>query len=255
MKKSTGSAEGGVMLVKGLFDSHCHLPIDGDLKDVRSHRQLICGIHEENWTAMQNLEKKSIPGVMVGYGLHPWWAQDRSTNWDETLTKLITNSPNAIVGEIGLDKIKGPPMEEQVSIFKYQLALAAAHNRPVSVHCVRAYGAMEAVICSKKDSLPKVIILHSWNGSPDTTKMLLKRSKSTLYFGISPMIVKGVKFPALLEMIPRDRMLVESDSHCPKTSVDDVNHVIEILSQLLSLPAESITELTAANAEVALRII
>eukprot|EP01060_Flectonema_neradi_P033724 TRINITY_DN5738_c0_g2_i1.p1 TRINITY_DN5738_c0_g2~~TRINITY_DN5738_c0_g2_i1.p1 ORF type:complete len:255 (+),score=28.83 TRINITY_DN5738_c0_g2_i1:71-835(+) len=254
MSQMTRATEGGLAALK-VFDSHCHLPMDGDFKSVKANNQLVCGIYESNWTHVQQLEKSNIKGVRVGYGIHPWWAGDRTPTWKEALEKLIASSPTAVVGEIGLDKIKGPPMDEQVSIFKEQLALAATYSRPVSVHCVRAYGALEAVICSKKDPLPKTVILHSWNGSPDTTKMLLKKSRVILYFGFSPMVVKGTKFPALLSVVPTDRILVESDSHDPLTSMDDVEKVISVLSDLLSVPHDELVQLTAANAETALSII
>lgn len=54
--------------------------------------------------------------------------------------------PHAIVGEIGLDKLKGPSKQAQQQAFIAQLELASRYNRPVSVHCVRQYGLLLSLL-------------------------------------------------------------------------------------------------------------
>lgn len=46
-------------------------------------------------------------------------------------------------------------------------------NRPVSIHCVRAFGDLLKII-NDFAPYPNGMILHSWNGSPEITHSLLK---------------------------------------------------------------------------------
>ncbi|CAM9474388.1 unnamed protein product [Scytosiphon promiscuus] len=86
------------------------------------------------------------PFYRFGLGLHPWSAHSRSESWLRDLTALLEQQPSALVGEIGLDKVARTPetrrveWDDQVEVFESQMSLAANLRRPVSLHCVKAYG-------------------------------------------------------------------------------------------------------------------
>ncbi|KPA81438.1 hypothetical protein ABB37_03806 [Leptomonas pyrrhocoris] len=94
--------------------------------------------------------------------------------------------PRAIVAEIGLDKLRGPPEAVQKEAFVAQLRIAAAHQRPVSVHCVRHYGLLLQLLQDlPAEDTPPAIILHAFTGSLEVAKSLLnlknkKRTKAKL---------------------------------------------------------------------------
>eukprot|EP00903_Cladosiphon_okamuranus_P021639 g19894.t2 len=81
-----------------------------------------------------------------GLGLHPWNAHAKSEGWLQNLKALLEEYPQALVGEIGLDKVARTPdtrrveWDHQLKVFRVQMALAARLSRPVSMHCVKAYG-------------------------------------------------------------------------------------------------------------------
>jgi len=53
------------------------------------------------------LEKHSKDRFIIGnYGLHPWWLNDRSTEWLSKLRKELESNANSHVGEIGVDALK-----------------------------------------------------------------------------------------------------------------------------------------------------
>lgn len=96
------------------------------------------------------------------------------------LEERLQQHPLAIVAEIGLDKLRGPPESVQVEAFAAQLRLAAAYRRPVSVHCVRHYGLLLRVLQDlPAEHTPPAIILHAFTGSLEVAKSLLslKRKK------------------------------------------------------------------------------
>ena len=234
------------------FDSHCHLPHDNSIDNVTGTR-LVCGITEENWKAIARLR-----GDLVhGYGLHPWWAEERSEQWCERLTEHIRAAKdagrNVVLGEIGLDKLRGPPLAEQEELFIAQLAVAKEYGLAVSVHCVRAFGSIEGILAGKKKrALPEVVVMHSWLGSVESTKVLLQRARCKVYFGVGPLCLKNEeKFESVLRCIPIDRILVESDSHDPTTSWNDIEATLSTLSHLLDVPITELAGITFRNAETA----
>ncbi|CAC9551615.1 conserved hypothetical protein [Leishmania infantum JPCM5] len=90
------------------------------------------------------------------------------------LEERLQQHPSAIVAEIGLDKLRGPPESVQVEAFAAQLRLASAYRRPVSVHCVRHHGLLLRVLQDlPAEHTPPAIILHAFTGSLEVAKSLL----------------------------------------------------------------------------------
>ena len=67
-------------------------------------------------------------------GIHPWQALVGDIS---AIEDSITTAD--AVGEIGLDFACSVPREEQMRIFRAQLTLAEQHQKPVVLHCVRAF--------------------------------------------------------------------------------------------------------------------
>lgn len=94
-----------------------------------------------------------------------------------SLEDQLIAHPRAIVGEIGLDCLRGPSRAAQEFFFLSQLRLAAKHNRPVSVHCVRRYGRLLELLDRTlvyREDVPPAIILHGFTGSCEVARSLLR---------------------------------------------------------------------------------
>ena len=53
---------------------------------------------------------------------------------------LLLEHPQVIaLGECGLDALRGALLEEQERIFRHQIRLAEAYNKPVTLHIVRTF--------------------------------------------------------------------------------------------------------------------
>jgi TatD DNase family protein len=102
-------------------------------------------------------------------GVHPWDA-DLKILFSE-FESIIQNQNCLAIGECGLDKLKGPDLEIQKTIFISQLDLAVKYQMPVIIHCVKAFDEL-IEICKPYHSKVHLII-HGFNKSPQLAKQLI----------------------------------------------------------------------------------
>ncbi|CCW69226.1 unnamed protein product [Phytomonas sp. Hart1] len=149
----------------------------------------------------------------------------------EELEQLLSAFPKAIVGEIGIDKLRGPCTSTQVVAFLAQMELAAKYHRPVSVHCVRHHGLLLQLLQElPAEHTPPAIILHGFTGSSSIAQSLLRlkpkkftkgsntknlRIADRIFFSIGSKTTGSLKdfvertLPLLCS--PKKRILFESD--------------------------------------------
>ncbi|KAG0681164.1 hypothetical protein C6P42_004331 [Pichia californica] len=185
------------------------------------------------------------------------------------------------IGEIGLDKLARIPksgflgnpnfplinggglsnykikMDHQVEIFKlqFELALNTVNNniplpKKISIHCVGCHGLIFEILKKfdslkiKKDQIP-AIVMHSYSGSVDNAKMLMKKLKNLhVWFGISDVInlSKGnqEKFQQLINVI-HDKILVETDLGIDRMLENHSDYIEEIVKKLIDLGVDEVT--------------
>lgn len=132
-------------------------------------------------------------------GVHPWQAAM------ESLPSEVAIMAAEAVGEIGLDKVCAVDFEQQKAVFAAQLDLAEHLDKPVVLHCVRAFE--EVMLCLDGRVLPAVIF-HGFIGSKEQAERALQRGYY-LSFGMrtgrSPKTIEALRYT------PLDRLFVESD--------------------------------------------
>lgn len=205
------------------FDAHCHLQDsrytrhqDEIFQVCQQHgvrRFAVCGTNEGDWPAVSSLSHDHPHSITPNFGLHPWFVGRQSDSWRQRLHSTLYKNAQAGLGECGLDKgSRYADMETQEAAFLAQLCLGKHLNRPISVHCVRAFGRL-AEIVRQEAPFPAGLILHSWAGSADITAGLAKLGG--IYFSISGHLTRIAtsKASAMLAQVPLDRLLLETD--CP----------------------------------------
>lgn len=162
--------------------------------------------------------------------------------WEAELDAKLAEHAGALVGESGLDRAARVPgtkcstcLQHQLGILHTHLRLTRKHGRPVSLHCVRADGAMHDALASLQASLQsggaassespplRGIMLHSFQGSPEMVARVVRIGAgaavsvgSAVYFSVScggpPAGRSRDKLLARIQAMPDDRILTESDS-------------------------------------------
>jgi TatD DNase family protein len=206
-----------------LWDSHAHLQ-DPELAPhleaamrragMAGVRHIVCnGTQESDWPLVAQLAKQTAathPTVIPCYGLHPWHVEERSGQWLNHLETALTAGPSG-VGEIGLDRWIEPHDEPaQENVFRAQLELARHLNRPVMIHCLKAWDWLMRIL--REEPPPAAgILLHAFGGPLECIKPLADRGA---YFSFAGDVLneRKVQKRAALLHIPPERLLLETDS-------------------------------------------
>lgn len=148
-------------------------------------------------------------------GKHPWWTEEVLSEYEKTALKAhLSNKRCLAMGEIGLDKFKGPEISKQINILKSQLTIASELEKPVIIHCVRAF---DSLIKLKKE-YPQI---KNWciHGFSRHTKLAKQLIDQGFYISLMPLIKPLEKYINILKSLPLDRFFLETDS-MPNISIE-----------------------------------
>ena len=192
--------------------------------------------------------------IRTGLGLHPQLAHERQNElvlFDSFLSKT------RYIGEIGLD---GAPefrghWHSQVAVFEHILTKCCAiGGRIMSLHSRRASGAVLDYL--ERFSEAGTPILHWFSGS---FRDLDRAINIGCWFSVGPAMLVSEKGRALAALMPRERVLTESDG--PFAQINggpampwDVDGAINRLSQTWSLPPDEVEQTVDRNLGVLLTI-
>ncbi|WP_043583071.1 TatD family hydrolase [Geminisphaera colitermitum] len=243
---------------------------------------VVNGTCEADWPRVAALARR-YPWVRPSYGLHPWHAGNRSPDWFRTLKTFLDADPRAVVGEIGIDRwildsarpddprlagLRRAPLAEQGEVMLKQLALACdcEQNRPVTIHCLQAWGALEGVL--RHVALPACgFLLHAYGGPAEMIKTFADRGA---YFSFNGSFLdpRKERQRAVFKSVPFDRLLIETDAPAMPMPVlwrthklphaadgTPVNHPANIeatyagLAALLGIPLEKLAAQVRENFE------
>ncbi|MBN2491433.1 MAG: TatD family hydrolase [Planctomycetes bacterium] len=202
-----------------LIDAHLHLQdpelqphLEGVLARAATagvERLVVNGTSEDDWSAVRELAAEH-PSVVPCFGVHPWFATERSGRWRQRLREFLESVPSA-VGEIGLDRWVTPRDEAaQEELFRAQLALARKLARPVTIHCLKAWDWMMRVL-RDEPSLEAGMHFHAFDGPVAVIEPLLAEGACFSFAG--NVLAPGRKRArAALAALPLERLLLESDA-------------------------------------------
>ena len=204
----------------GFIDSHVHLAdpaFDPDREAVVERARqtgasaLIC-IGESLDAARRAADlAASHPGFCFHTaGVHPHDAADYQADRDLDGIRFEVASGAVAIGECGLDyHYDHSPRDRQRAAFSGQLALAAELGRPVVVHTREAEDDTRAMVV-EAGTAGIVGVLHCYTGSVALAEAALAVGWYVSFSGI--VTFKRWTDDALIQLVPEDRLLVESDA-------------------------------------------
>lgn len=251
-------------------DAHLHL------QDPRFHAEevisratkvgvsmLFCNaIQEEDWPVIADLAV-AHQEVVAFFGIHPWFSDTAAAGWQQRLLTISKTLDKAAgIGETGLDRSCPIDFSVQKRLFTEHLELAAELSWPLSVHCVRAWGALVDILAdfSRQSTLPPLLI-HSFNGS---TEIMRRLTKLGCYLSYSEALVGSgqAKLRETFVQTPTSVLLLETDAPYAKNpdqkkknrdAINEPADVVELYhcaARLLQIAPAQLSDQLHGNAKV-----
>jgi TatD DNase family protein len=251
-------------------DTHTHLYLDAfeadrdpmirRALDAKVRRMLLPNIDSRSIEAMFSLAEQYPDHCFPMMGLHPTSVKENYLE-ELSIVEAALQRPGIIaIGETGIDLYwdKGF-LKEQEESFSTQIRWAMELDLPLVIHA--------------RDSFPEIFgildrvggpalrgVFHSFTGGPDELKQALSYN---FLIGINGIVTfKNSKLSEVVRSIPRDRLLLETDSPflAPvpyRGKRNESSYLVGIatkVAEIYNLSGEEVARITSANAENLFRL-
>ena len=251
-----------------VIDSHCHLH-DPAFADVPETLRVALahdvygavGVGCDPETNLRTLAAAAggPRGTWACLGFHPDWTSLTETDLDHVEEQVHEHHGHIVgIGEVGLPWYSLTGASDPASLMTRgrarldrMLALAARYDLPVALHAPHgaAVGALEAL---KRHRIERAVF-HWHKGSPEVTQAIVDAGH---FISVTPEVVYRDRDRELVERVPLDSLLVESDAPWPYQGEFEntpsgpwmAARVAEEVAKIKRLPAEETMYRLTVNA-------
>ena len=183
--------------------------------DIHTHHK----IDRKDLIAIRNIDVDNLTDIDVSsfysLGIHPWSLSQQTTdNGQQSLSHLSNSATQQLgdsnflaLGETGLDRAAAHDFETQKTLFLKHIELSEQYNKPLIIHCVRAYP--DIISIRKETKARQPWIIHGFRANVQTAEQLLRHE---IYISLGDVLFKDEeKSKQLLETIPSGRLFLETD--------------------------------------------
>lgn len=186
-----------------------NLPQPGEYIDIHTHHSDYSGgiYAVENIMAHEGTDPGTISAGAFTAGIHPWHLNENNSEKLLEFIRNISGNSNLIAfGEAGFDKLRGPSIDLQKSVFAEQVKIAGENGKPLVIHCVRAWNELLAAHKNMKPLTPWLV--HGFRGKKELALQLIKRG---MYLSFWFDFVMRSESAELLRFVPKGRIFLETD--------------------------------------------
>ncbi|MCF8459604.1 MAG: TatD family hydrolase [Flavobacteriales bacterium] len=239
-----------------MIDVHCHFDMFPNplsiVKEIEDRKIVVIGM-----TNLPSHFEMGHPHIgrckyaRLALGLHPLMAEEHLQERTR-FARLIDRT--SYVGEVGLDfSMEGIETKSiQIDSFRFVLECVQIRKKILSIHSRKAEREVLHLL-----SEYKIVnaIFHWYSGSLEILDDIIRAG---YYFSVNPSMIANPKGKRIIEKIPVDRILTESDApyamHRNKATVpSDVRYVIDFLSHIHKLDVRSMENQIRKNFDVLLQ--
>lgn len=179
-------------------------------------------------------EKELFTQNYFSVGIHPWDVSIIKPGYIKELEQVIQHNNCLAIGECGLDKLCKSDFRQQKHFFDAQLQLAVKYNKPVIIHCVKAY---DEVVGISKNYIKKIpLIFHGFNKTDELAMQLLNKG---FYISVSNSFLRKTKLPASV----LNKLFFETDDLKDQSIIE----VYKLFSQKFLITEDLLKEKISGN--------
>ncbi len=282
-----------------LIDTHTHINFkpfekDGDevIKRALDENIWIINVGSQYSTSKRSIEyaEKYKEGVYAMVGLHPshvYKKTKKETEWEkggerefeefdvDEYIKLLKSPKVVAVGEIGLDyydDISEEEKEKQKRVFIEQVELAQQTNKPICIHCRKAYDDLIELLtmfnygcahcphaCLSRQSEAEADepglkgVIHCFMGRLSQAEKLIDMG---FHISFNGLITYARDYDKVIKKLPLDKIVLETDAPylTPEPHRDErnepinVKYVAEKIAEIKGVSFKKVAEQTTKNA-------
>ncbi|MBK7666019.1 MAG: TatD family hydrolase [Sphingobacteriaceae bacterium] len=198
--------------------------------------------HKEMMDAKVELVSLHSPSAkkpnLYSFGIHPWKI-DKDVN--DVLAEMDTISRNRrciAIGECGLDKAIDTDFELQQKIFCEQIQIANEVQKPLMIHCVKAFNELTACLKKMNNTVP--VIIHGFNNNQNIANDLLKHGY-LLSFG-KALMDDDSNASEVIKHVGRKNFFLENDD-----SDVSIRDIYKRASEILGIEEQFLQEQLKSN--------
>ena len=200
------------------------------------------------------------PWLFAAAGIHPEDCAGCTAADFSAIRDLCREKKVVAIGEIGLDYYwkDNPPKELQQKVFAQQLELAADLDLPVIIHDREAHQDCLEMVRAHPEAKG---VYHCYSGSLEDAKVLVKLGWMLSFTGVIT-YKNARKALEVLEWLPMDRIMVETDSpyltpepfRGRRNDSGKVHLVAETIARVKGMDPEEVAKITLENGKRFFRI-
>lgn len=211
-----------------MIDTHCHFDMmpnpETYIRERERQGDIVIGMtNAPSHFQMGYQYVQSFKHIRLALGFHPLLAHELQEELS-LFERLIDKT--SYVGEIGLDFSREGVLTQEIQIKSLEriLAIVSGKNKIISVH---SRNAEQQLLSLLKKYHIKNVIFHWYSGELSLVPDILDAG---YYFSINEAMVSTLKGKKIIDNLPSDRMLTETDS--PFNRKDNLNNVYSYLGKI-----------------------
>ena len=187
---------------------------------------MIGGLDADDWERQTGLKRRHGDWIRTSFGLHPWRVEQTDPDGlKQALDHLASQVGDAdALGETGLDfhpRRDSQRFDLQLEAFRAQIGIAQKAGKPLVLHVVRSHS--EAIREIDQSGFRGPMLLHSFSGSREEASEWVRRGALLSFSGGFLIPGKFERARKVLQTIPIEHLLLETDSPDQAWRPDGIN--------------------------------
>lgn len=173
----------------------------------------------------------------ISIGIHPWYGKLEELEKNMKYLNVLARQKNVkLIGECGLDKLKGEIMESQLKILETQISLAEELQKPVILHCVKAF---DELIALRKRLQPTVpMIIHGFNKKHEMAHQLVNQG---FYLSFGAAVLQSTEVALALEKTDAPFFLETDEAEI------DIKEIYTKVAEIKKISVDELKDVIFAN--------